>query len=299
MNRTDVELPVPGATLAAWWYVPDGAGPFPAIAMAHGFAAVKEMGLDRFADCFARAGLAVLVFDHRGFGGSSGEPRQEADPVAQARDYRHAVTWLCARAEVDAGRIGIWGTSYSGGHVLQVAAADRRVRCVVSQVPTISGYEQTRRRVPPARMREVLALYDEERARLHAGLPPRMRAVIPASDGAPSVYDAPEAVAFYGGGGAQAPGWRNEVTLSTLAHSAEYDPGAHIERISPTPLLMIVASHDTVTPTDLALSAYNRALEPKKLVLLEGDHFVPYVRQFPAASTAARDWFLAHLSRQG
>jgi fermentation-respiration switch protein FrsA (DUF1100 family) len=267
--------------------------------MSHGFAALKEMYLDRFAECFARAGFAVVVYDHRGFGASSGEPRQEADPVLQARDLRHVITWLCARPEVDAGRIGIWGTSYSGGHVLQVAAADRRVRCVVSQVPTISGYEQTRRRVAPARMREVLALYDEERDRLLAGLPPRLRAVIPAGDGAPCVYDAPEAAAFYGDGGALAPAWRNEVTLSSLAHSTEYDPGAQVERISPTPLLMIVATHDTVTPTDLALSAYNRALEPKKLVLLEGDHFVPYVRQFPAASAAARDWFVAHLGRAG
>ena len=85
------------------------------------------------------------------------------------------------------------------------------------------------------------------------------------------------------------------MTLSSLAWSAEYEPGAHIERISPTPLLMIVASHDTVTPTDLALRAYERALEPKRLVLLPGDHFVPYVSAFDAASSAAVDWFRTHM----
>jgi uncharacterized protein len=85
------------------------------------------------------------------------------------------------------------------------------------------------------------------------------------------------------------------VTLGTLALSAEYEPGAHMDRISPTPLLMIVASHDTVTPTDLALQAYERALQPKRLVLLQGDHFVPYQREFERASQAAVQWFRLHL----
>ncbi|WP_404300471.1 alpha/beta hydrolase [Alicycliphilus denitrificans] len=296
MQRIDLQIPVPGATLAAWWYVPGGPGPHPAVAMAHGFGAVKEMFLDRFAECFAQAGLAVLVFDHRGFGASGGMPRQEADPVLQTRDYRHAITWLCARPEVDRGRIGIWGTSYSGGHVLQVAAVDRRVRCAVAQVPMVSGRAQTQRRVHPARMAAMHGLFHEERDRLAAGQAPRLRALIPTQDGAPSVYDAPEAVAFYAQGERLAPGsFVNAVTLSTVAHSTEYEPGAQIEAISPTPLLMIVATDDSITPTDLALAAYQRALEPKRLVLLPGDHFVPYEREFERASSAARDWLVAHL----
>jgi cephalosporin-C deacetylase-like acetyl esterase len=108
--------------------------------MAHGFSAVKEMYLDRFAEVFAAAGLNVLVFDNRCFGASDGEPRQEIDPWAQVRDYRDAITYLHTLPEVDPGRIGIWGSSYSGGHVLVVAAIDRRVKAVVSQVPLISGH---------------------------------------------------------------------------------------------------------------------------------------------------------------
>ena len=238
----------------------------------------------------------MLVFDHRGFGASTGEPRQEADPVLQARDYRHAITWLCARTEVDAERIGIWGSSYSGGHVLQVAGVDKRVRCVVAQVPMVSGHAQTQRRVPPARLAPMHALHAQERMRLAAGEPPRLRAIIPDSDKDAFVYDAPEAIDFYSQGERLAPGrWRNEVTLSTVAHSTEYEPGAHMEFISPIPLLMLVADNDTITPTDLALSAYARALEPKQLVLLPGDHFVPYRRAFERASSAARDWFVQHL----
>src|ERR671939_1186309 len=147
MNRTDVEFNAEGTTLRGWLYRPDGDGSVPGVVMAHGFSAVKEMYLDDFAEVFAAAGLAVLLFDNRNFGASDGEPRQEIDPWAQVRDYRHAITYARTREEVDRERIGIWGSSYSGGHVLVVGAIDRRVRCVVSQVPLVSGHENARRLV--------------------------------------------------------------------------------------------------------------------------------------------------------
>src|ERR671920_1828167 len=147
MNRTDVEFNADGTTLRGWLYRPDGDGAAPGVVMAHGFSATKEMYLDSFAEVFAQAGLAALVFDHRNFGASDGEPRQEIDPWAQVRDYRHAITYARTREEVDGDRIGIWGSSYSGGHVLVVGAIDRRVKCVVAQVPLISGHENSRRLV--------------------------------------------------------------------------------------------------------------------------------------------------------
>jgi fermentation-respiration switch protein FrsA (DUF1100 family) len=79
----------------------------------------------------------------------------------------------------------------------------------------------------------------------------------------------------------------------------EYEPAAYLERISPTPLLMVVAAGDHLTPTDLALEAYQQAREPKRLVLLPGAHFDAYVNDFDAASGAARDWFLEHLGSLG
>ena len=108
--------------------------------MAHGYSAVKEMYLDRFAEVFAEAGIGAVVFDNRNFGASDGQPRQEIDPWQQIRDYRDAITWASDLPEVDAERIGIWGSSYSGAHVLVVGATDRRVKCVVAQVPLISGH---------------------------------------------------------------------------------------------------------------------------------------------------------------
>src|SRR5260370_6805070 len=117
--------------------------------MADGCSAVKEMYLDSFAEVFAAAGRSVLVFDNRNFGASDGEPRQEIDPWAQVRDYRHAITYASTLAEVDAARIGIWGSSYSGGHVLVVAAIDRRVKAVRSQTPLPSRPDHLPPPLPP------------------------------------------------------------------------------------------------------------------------------------------------------
>src|SRR5947208_1514245 len=119
----------------------------PAVVMAHGYNCIKELYLDRYAAAVADAGHVVLAYDHRNFGDSDGEPRQELDPWMQVRDYRNAITFVQTLDGVDPKRIGIWGTSYSGGHVLVVAAVDRRVRCVVAQVPTISGWQSTLRRI--------------------------------------------------------------------------------------------------------------------------------------------------------
>jgi len=74
-----------------------------------------------------------------------------------------------------------------------------------------------------------------------------------------------------------------------------YEPGHWISRVSPTPLLMVVATHDTITLSDLELAAYERALQPKRLVTIPGGHFDPYLSQFEKASTAAVSWFTEHL----
>ena len=92
--RRDIEFRSEGTICRGWLYAPDGGGsPGPAVVMAHGFSAVKEMRLDRFAEAFAAAGLVSVVFDYRGAGASDGEPRQDIDPHAQVIDYRNAISY--------------------------------------------------------------------------------------------------------------------------------------------------------------------------------------------------------------
>ena len=295
--RTDVEFDAEGVTLRGWLYVPDGAsGPVPAVVMAHGFSAVKEMYLDRFAEAFAAAGLGALVFDNRNFGASDGEPRLEIDPWEQVRDYRHAISYAATRPEVDADRIGIWGSSYSGGHVLVVGAIDRRVKCVVGQVPLISGHRNARRIVRADFIAPVGAMFDEDRAKRYAGEAPAMIPVVDADPMAPSALPTADSYTWFTEtGAARAPSWRNEVTLRSVEMFWEYEPGAYAQYVSPTPLLIVVAAGDHLTVCDLAIEAFEQAREPKRLVILPGGHFDAYVAGFDGAAGAATDWFSEHL----
>jgi uncharacterized protein len=295
MQRRDVEFAVEGdVLLRGWLYLPDGLGPHPGITMAHGFAGVKEHGLQRFAQVFADAGFVVLVHDHRGFGASGGSPRFDVDPWVQIADWRRAISFLESQPTVDPDRIGLWGTSYAGGHAIVLGATDRRLRAVVAQVPTISGYQQSLRRVPPDQVTAVDASFIDDERRQYHGAPPATQVVVSSDPAVPAAYRAEDAIAFY-----QQPVpegvWKNLVTLRSSRAARMYEPGSWVSRVSPTPLLMIVGLHDTITVADLALGAYEDALHPKKLVTIAGGHFDPYLQRFAEASAAACEWFTEHL----
>jgi len=289
-NTTD------GTTLRGWHYVPDGAGPFPTIVMAHGFSAVKEMYLDDYAAAFAAAGLASVVYDNRNLGASDGTPRQELDPWLQIRDYSDAITFAQSLKHTDPARIGIWGSSYSGGHVLVVGAVDRRVRAVVSQVPLASGYHGFRRIVSADHLAPSFAMFADDRRRRAAGAPPAMVPVVTQDPAQPAALPTADSYDWFTRTQAErAPAWRNEVTLRSLEYGLGYEPAAYIAQISPTPLLMLVAVDDTLAVSDLAIAAYARALEPKQLVLLRGGHFDAYISGFAESSGPAAAWFQQHL----
>jgi uncharacterized protein len=296
--REDIEFDAEGATLRGWFYVPDQAeGEVPCIVMAHGFSAIKEMHLDEYAEVFCDAGLACVVYDNRGFGASDtgpGQVRQEIDPWVQVRDYQHAITYAQSRSEVDAQRIGVWGSSYSGAHVYVVGAIDRRVKAVCGQVPLISGrntFEMLVRIDNWAATDEMLAADRTARAR---GEAPAMMPVVDEDPTAPSALPTPDSYEFFTA--YQDTSWRNEVTLRTIEFFRGYAPGEYLKLISPTPLLMVVAPHDRLVAGEVACKAYETAAQPKKLVLVPGGHFDAYVGHgFEISSGAARDWFVEHL----
>jgi hypothetical protein len=236
----------------------------------------------------------VQLHDHRGFGVSDGTPRQDVDPWQQISDWGRAISYLESRREVDSKHIGLWGTSYAGGHAIVLAATDRRIRCVVSQVPTISGSEQARRRVRPDAVAALEdAFIEDERARFRGEPGHRQRVVSTDADVA-AAYRTPDAVEFYL---QELPEgvWENDVTVRSGRFAQMYEPGNWITRVSPTPLLLVVGLRDTITLTDLALAAYERALQPKRLLTVPGGHFAPYTTEFTSAVGAARDWFTEHL----
>jgi len=286
-----------GTTLRGWHYLPDQhSGQLPTIVMAHGFSAVKEMFIDSFAEAFAAAGFACLAYDNRNFGASDGEPRQEIDPWQQVRDYRDAITFAETLSQTNPDRIGIWGSSYSGGHVLVVGAIDRRVKCVVSQVPLISGHALTRRLVRSDLIAGLTRMFEDDRRARYAGKPPAMIPVVSENPAGPAALPTSDSWMFFTETARKrAPAWKNEVTLRSIEMFSEYEPGAYIRHISPTPLLLVVALGDHLAVADHALEAYERALMPKRLVTLRGGHFDAYEAEFDRAANAEADWFREHL----
>ena len=298
MARRDIAFDAEGVTLRGWFFPAEGASaPGPAVVMAHGFSAVKEMYLDRFAEAFAAAGLHALVFDNRGFGASDGEPRQEIDPWAQVRDYRDAITYASTLPEVDPAQIGIWGSSYSGAHVLVVGAIDRRVKAVVSQVPLISGHANLRALVRADFIAGFREQFHADRMARFRGEPPAMVPVVDKDPLAPSALPTPDSWEWFTEtGNTRAPAWRNEVTLRSVELFTEYEPGIYLPFISPTPLLMLVAEGDHLVPSELAIAAFETAHQPKELVIVPGGHFDAYVKSFDTFSGYARDWFTRYLT---
>ncbi|MCI5207356.1 MAG: alpha/beta fold hydrolase [Candidatus Electrothrix sp. ATG2] len=128
-----------GSKSAGWLFSPSGDGPFPLVIMAHGLAGVKEMRLAVFAERFAKAGYACLVFDYRHFGESEGEPRQLLDIGKQHQDWLAAIEYGCRLPNIDSKKIVLWGTSLSGGHVLKIASMGQDVAAVIAQVPHLRG----------------------------------------------------------------------------------------------------------------------------------------------------------------
>lgn len=261
----------------------------PVVVMAHGFSAVADQ-LFRHAEAFAAAGFNAFVYDHAGFGRSDGYPRQEVDPPRQLRGYRDAVSFVRTLPGLDGSRIALWGSSFSGGHVLQAGALDPRVTCVVSQAPFISGSALLALRPDLAAFEA--GLFAEREAR-SSGAPATMIPVTAPGDGLAAL---PGDGAHDYFAGTNSPTWKNEVTLSSFEAVRGHEPAWWIEKLSPRPLLMVVAEDDTVTPTAHAEAAFARAGGPKKLVRVPGGHFDVYLGPgFDQAVGEMTAWFRSHL----
>jgi uncharacterized protein len=242
VTKRDIEFEAEGSVrLRGWLFTPAARQLKPAITMAHGFAGVKEHGLERFAKVFAEAGFVVLVHDHRNFGASDGENRGDVDPWRQIADWRRAISLLESLPEVDPKGIGLWGTSYAGGHAIVSGATDLRLRCIVAQVPTISGYQQGLRRIPPEGVAALEEAFAEDDRAQFRGEPLRRQKVVSDDLSMPAAYRAKDAIAFYLQHVRNGV-WENAVTLRSTRAARGYEPGAWVARLADA------AAHDRSRP---------------------------------------------------
>ena len=259
-TRSDVSFPSGGERCAAYLYRPesglDPAVPVPCVVMAHGFSATRDDGLPAYATAFAQAGFAALVFDYRHFGSSSGRPRQLLDIRRQQDDYRAALAFVRGTPGIDADRVALWGSSFSGGHVLAVAATDARIAAVVAQAPYTDSIP-TLRVVPPKNILRGTAegILDAVGALL--GRPPHYIPAV-AKPGGFAMMTAPEAAPGFEAITPHGSRWENRVAARIMLTLGLYRPIRYAAGLQ-MPLLVCVCDGDQTTPPAPAATVAERA----------------------------------------
>lgn len=259
--------------------------------MAHGIAGTRDSGLLPFAEAFAEAGLDVLLFDYRCFGDSTGEPRQLALPLRHREDYRAAVEFARDLNGVDPDRVVLWGTSWSGGHVVYVAADDPGIAAIVCQTPDMDGARTVRQiardsdwgqfaRATWAGIRDALGA-----AR---GRPPRMMPVV-ASPGQIAALGSPDAEEGYHA--IAGPTWRNEIPARCALVESANRPIARIEQVA-CPILIQIADRDAIAPPAGARAAAWHAKGRVEVREYPCGHFDIYLDGWRERATADQLHFL-------
>ena len=256
------------------------------IVLCHGYTGVKDIYLPENARVLNAAGYVAMTFDYKGWGDSAG-PRSRLAPYSRVADVQAALTFLGTLPEVDAERLGIYGTSYGGATVVWVGAIDARVTCVVSVVGIGNGARWMRsvrrpdewsdllERSRRDRIKRVLDGESEFVNREEILLPDRQSAELAAV----ARRNNPAAV--------------NRIPLEYVDETAQFHPEWVVDKIAPRPILFITTDDDRLVPPEESVQLYARAGEPKRLVTLKGyGHYEVYAEPaFGEVMRATVQWY--------
>lgn len=271
MNTIKIESH--GEVLDTWVFPPPVPKPYAAIILAHGLGGTIDLRLDTYARHFAAAGFLAVAFDYRYFGASTGQPRGLIDPDRQLQDWHAVIAHVSSMPNVDPARIGIFGTSFSGGHVIRLAAEIPSIKAVISQVPFTSGPASALVMNPFCALRLSLsALYDylfgaAEPTRVNLCGKPGDLAFMPTEDAIPGMHsilpDGQE-------------GLRITAVPARLALKLPFiRPGSYASKVK-QPILFVIAGNDSVAPSENALAWAKQAPRAEILYLNGVGHFDPY-----------------------
>ena len=293
MHVTPVTFHSEGCRLVGDLYAPDGLQPGErraGIVLCHGYTGVKDLYLPDNARVLVEAGYVVLAFDYKGWGASEGA-RTRLAPYSRVADVQAALTFLGAQAAVDDARLGIYGTSYGGATVVWTGAIDRRVRCVVSVVGVGHGERWMRSVRRPDEWFDLLERSAADRVKRtldgESAFVDRSVILLPDRQSAELAAAARRKV----------PSALNTLPLEYVDETLGFHPEWVVDRIAPRPVLFITTDDDRLVPPEESRLLYEKAGEPKKLVVLEGyGHYEVYAE--PAFGEVMREtvaWFQAHL----
>ena len=292
MKQETIHFYSEGSKLHGLLRLPDkGDGPFPGIVQGPGWLGLHDAKLyERYHRSFTDAGYAVLVFDYRGFGESEGE-KGLIYPLWHAEDIRNAITYMQTRLAVDPNRIGLFGSGGTGGALpIYVAAVDQRVKCVVSNYGFASGKDWLR---SMRREYEWIALHQRLDAdRKKRVLEGKGEMVSPRED---LMVVTPERLqtAVKKDVDSRIP---ELVPLRCAEAIMEFTPENYVAAIAPRAVLFISTEGDAVTPEDQTFRMYEKAGQPKKLILQkETSHYKAYDQYFDVVTPQIIDWYNRYL----
>ena len=281
-----------GTTCAAWLYRPREIPEPPVVIMAHGFAAERTFRLPAFAERFVEKGMAAFLFDYRNFGASDGEPRNLVSPSRHLQDWKAAVAHVRALRGIDRHRIALWGSSFSGGHVIVIAAKDQGISAVVSQVPFVDGLTTA----------NTLGVKYTLRA-LTAGFRDLARVLTFRAPYTVPVVGEPEAFAIMNTPGSKSgylalvpagSSWRNACPARVLLSVPLYRPISFADRVG-CPVLFVVAERDSLIPAKVVERTALRVPDAT-VVRFPVGHFDVYVGEtFEQVAEIEADFLSKHL----
>jgi dipeptidyl aminopeptidase/acylaminoacyl peptidase len=284
-----------GKALAGTLLLPDGASsitPVPAVAQGPGWLGLRDAKLYQpYHEGLLNAGIAVLVFDYRGFGDSEGDATY-LDPLTQVEDWRNAITYLTTRSEIDAGRLGAFGSGGTGGgNAIYAAGTDPRIKATVSQVPVADGRDWLHRMRREHEWLEFLARIEEDRRqRVTTGqgelVAPRDGIMVPTPERRTTTIksDVDQRIPA-------------QVQLASAEAIFAYRPIDVVAAIAPRALMLIAVENDATTPEDHAYAMYERAGSPKRLVVQTGTtHYAAYAQYRDVVNPLIVEWFGRYLT---
>jgi dienelactone hydrolase len=277
---------------AARVYRPTAAEARPVIVMGHGFGGVRALRLYAYAERFAAAGYAVVVFDYRGFGDSEGEPRQILDIGMQLQDWRAALQFARQLPGVDPQLVVAWGTSFGGGHVITLAGQGEPLAAIIAQVPHVSGPAAMRATGFGASLRLAPVALRDQAAALLGRNPVYVEAV--GLPGTTAVMTSPDAVpgldTQIAAAGLKTGDYPQHVAARIGLKIGRYSPIRHAGGVT-CPALVQIAAHDAVTPRAVAEKAAKR-MARSTVHVYDCGHFDPYVEPYFATTLADQLAFL-------
>lgn len=274
-KREDVHFYSSGTRCSAWLYLPDGGKKCPVIVMAHGLGGVREMRLDAYAERFAAAGYACFLFDYRNFGASDGNKRQWINVKQQLADWNSAIDFIKKDDRVDGSKILLFGSSFSGGHVITLSSKRKDILATISQCPYTNNLASMRT-LSPVSFLKAFPFVIADLLSCLTGYHPVMLKLV-AERGKAAIMAVPDYKEHFGLIPENS-NFVNKAPARTLLEFVKYSPGRYTKDIE-SPIYYAVCLKDTLVPAEATIKCAKRS---KKATIKEYNcgHFDIYLGDY-------------------